>query len=216
VRAVAPTVEAAVAQVAKEVDAATAERVTELVRRIFGRVLKELSDLDNPMRTMLAVDDAPEREGPAALLVPPPPGPADWDAPPAAERQELEPTFPEIPLDALPPPEPLGSGDPLPAPKADRRAGRRRTSSLPTLEVDPSPGEARSRFDGDRGVVLYNDRHADYLLVKDDELLLLDYLATLVAKEYVVYNNPVATGEAMAEEMVRMVVRVRRQLQKRR
>ena len=40
--------------------------------------------------------------------------------------------------------------------------------------------------------MLYNDRHADYLLVKDDEAVLLDYLATLVAKEYVVYNNPAA------------------------
>ena len=40
--------------------------------------------------------------------------------------------------------------------------------------------------------MLYNDRHPDYLLVKDDEPMLLDYLATLVAKEYVVYNNPAA------------------------
>ena len=46
--------------------------------------------------------------------------------------------------------------------------------------------------------------------------MLLDYLATLVAKEYVVYNNPVASGHVIAEEMVRMVVRVRRHLQKRR
>ena len=150
------------------------------------------------------------------LAVPPPPEPADWDAPPADDRQDLEPAFPQIPLDALPPPEPLEPGDPLPAPQADRRTGRRRSANLPSLEVDPSPGEARSRFDEDRGVVLYNDRHPDFLLVKDDEPMLLDYLATLVAKEYVVYNNPVATGRAMAEEMVRMVVRVRRHLQKRR
>jgi hypothetical protein len=217
VRAVAPTVEAAVTRVAKEVDAATAERVTELVRRIFGRVLKELSDLDNPMRTMLAVEEAMEREGVLpGLVVPPPPEPADWDAPPVADRQELEPAFPQIPVDALPPPEPLGPGDPLPAPRADRRTGRPRSTNLPSLEVDPSPGDARSRFDEDRGVVLYNDRHPDFLLAKDDEPMLLDYLATLVAKEYVVYNNPVATGPATAEEMVRMVVRVRRHLQKRR
>ena len=64
--------------------------------------------------------------------------------------------------------------------------------------------------------MLYNDHHADFLLVKDDEPMLLDYLATLVAKEYVVYNNPVASGEVTAEDMVRMVVRVRRHLQRRR
>ena len=64
--------------------------------------------------------------------------------------------------------------------------------------------------------MLYNDRHADYLLVKDDEPVLLDYLATLVAKEYVVYNNPRATSEDLAEEMVRMLVRVRRHTPRRR
>ena len=217
VRAVAPTVDAAVTQVAQEVDAATAERVAELVRRIFGRVLKELSDLDNSMRTMLTVDDAPERETMLpGLGVPPPPEPAGWDAPPVNDRRELEPVFPEIPADALPPPPPLEEGDPLPPPQPDRRAGRRRSTNLPSLEVDPSPGDARSRFEEERGVVLYNDRHADFLLVKDDEPMLLDYLSTHVAKEYVVYNNPLASGQAMAEEMVRMVVRVRRHLQKRR
>ena len=202
---------------AREVDAATAERVTDLVRRIFGRVLKELSDLDNPMRTMLAVEEAMEREGVLpGLVVPPPPEPADWDAPPADDRQDLEPAFPEIPAGCLATARAARTGRSLPAPQADRRTGRRRSVNLPSLEVDPSPGDARSRFDEDRGVVLYNDRHPDFLLVKDDEPMLLDYLATLVAKEYVVYNNPVATGRAMAEEMVRMVVRVRRHLQKRR
>lgn len=65
-------------------------------------------------------------------------------------------------------------------------------------------------------MVLYNDRHPDYLLVKDDEPGLLDYLATLVAKEYVVYNNPRASSDEVTEEMVRMLVRVRRHLPRRR
>ncbi len=60
--------------------------------------------------------------------------------------------------------------------------------------------------------MLYNDQHADYLLVKDDEAALFDYLATLVAKEYVVYNNPRADGDELAEELVRMLIRVRRHL----
>ena len=46
--------------------------------------------------------------------------------------------------------------------------------------------------------------------------MLLDYLATLVAKEYVVYNNPRAESEELAEEMVRMLVRVRRHMPTRR
>ncbi len=47
-------------------------------------------------------------------------------------------------------------------------------------------------------------------------MALLDYLATLVAKEYVVYNNPRAATADVAEEMVRVVVRVRRHLPRRR
>jgi|HubBroStandDraft_6_1064221.scaffolds.fasta_scaffold47836_2 hypothetical protein len=49
--------------------------------------------------------------------------------------------------------------------------------------LDPTPGSVRSRFDAEARVVLYNDRHPDYLMVKDEESPLLDYLATLVAKE---------------------------------
>lgn len=58
-------------------------------------------------------------------------------------------------------------------------------------------------------------QHPDYLFVKGAEPELLDYLATLVAKEYVVYNNPLAAPEDLGEEMVRMVVRVRRHLSRR-
>ena len=61
--------------------------------------------------------------------------------------------------------------------------------------------------------MFYNPGHPDFLLVKDDEPSLLDYLATLVAKEYVVYNHPRAAADELGEEMVRMLVRVRRQLQ---
>lgn len=60
--------------------------------------------------------------------------------------------------------------------------------------------------------MLYNEQHGDFLLVKDDEPALFDYLATLVAKEYVVYNNPRAASDELAEELVRMLVRVRRHL----
>ena len=63
---------------------------------------------------------------------------------------------------------------------------------------------------------MYNDHHNDYLTVKDDEALLLDYLATLVAKEYVLYNNPRVNNDEFAEEMVRMLIRVRRHLPRKR
>jgi hypothetical protein len=74
----------------------------------------------------------------------------------------------------------------------------------------------RSRFDPDNGTVFYNEGHADFLMVKDEESSLLDYLSTLVVKEYVVFNNSRAAAGELAEEMVRMLVRVRRHLPKRR
>ena len=93
-----------------------------------------------------------------------------------------------------------------------RVADGTRQRQLPSIAPDPEPGHRRSRFDEEAGTVLYNDQHADYLLVKDDEAALFDYLATLVAKEYVVYNNPRADSDELAEELVRMLIRVRRHL----
>ena len=51
VKAIEPAVAQTVERVAREVDAQTADRMSEVIRRIFGRVPKELADLDNPMRS---------------------------------------------------------------------------------------------------------------------------------------------------------------------
>src|SRR5439155_11303279 len=53
VQAVEPLVRHTIERVAREVDEQTADRLNDVVRRIFGKVLKELADLDNPMRTAM-------------------------------------------------------------------------------------------------------------------------------------------------------------------
>ena len=196
-RAVEPVVARTVERVAREVDDTTADRLADAIRRVFDRVLKELADLDNPMRTLVG-----SGEGEGALL-------AEESASERepADREERAAVPPLAQLSTDPPAE-------LPPPEAGPDRGRSRR--LPALDRDPDPGEARSRFDPVDKIVLYNDGHPDYLLVKDDEVALLDYLATLVAKEYVVYNNPRAASGELAEEMVRMLVRVRRHLPRRR
>ena len=197
VKSVEPAVAETVARVAQELDATTADRLSDVVRRIFGRVLKELADLDNPMRTPIGADP-----GQGALMEG-----SEGDEP-SEPRDREGPRIPEI----IPPP-----SDPVHRPKAELGGANpegRKSASLPSLAPDPDPGDARSRFDQATGTVFYNESHADYLMVKDSEPVLLDYLATLVAKEYVVYNNPRASGEDLAEEMVRMLVRVRRHLPK--
>ena len=204
VKAVEPAVLRATEKLAQEVDAQAADRLADTLRRVFGRVLKELADLDNPMRT--PVGDEP---GEGGLFEPSSAGPKSSGNDPAGPS--APPGVPELP--ELSSADGNGSGDP---PHREARPDRRRTTDLPSVSPDPDPGEARSRFEVETGIVFYNDRHEDYLVVRDDEPGLLDYLATLVAKEYVLYNNPRAANDDLAEEMVRMLVRVRRHLPRRR
>lgn len=202
VRSIEPVVLRTVERVAREVDLSVAERLNDAVRRIFGRVLKELTDLDNPMRTAVGSEPGlgamfrePEEQGEGGTTV-------MSAGPPEAEPPSVD--------DLLPPPTEPEALASKPPPQAHPAPGR--TKALPSIAPDPSPDGLRSRFDPEGGIVYYNDRHADYLMVKAEEQALLDYLSTLVAKEYVVYNNPRAAPEELAEEMVRMLVRVRRHL----
>jgi len=216
VRSVEPMIKLAAERVRIEVDRATTDRMNDEIRRVFSRVLKELEDLDNPMRTpvgdllgsggILAEGASGEPGDDAA-------GSSDPDADKGSDvgdddgdSGDSEPTVAD-----LTPDDPV---DQPPALSESARPGNRRSKRLPSLELDPEPSESRSRFDAEAAVVFYNDKHPDYLLVQDDESGLLDYLATLVAKEYVVYNNPMAAPEELSEEMVRMLIRVRRQLRR--
>ena len=203
VRSVEPAVARTLERVAREVDVDVAGRLNDVVRRIFGRVLKELDDLDNPMRT--AIGTLP---GQGALL-------EEIHGDRRGLQQETATGLPEArpeppTIDELVPP--VRSEELTAEHSPEAQPAPSRSKSLPTLLPDPSPDGVRSRFDPDEGVVYYNDQHPDYLLLKSEEPALLDYLATLVAKEYVVYNNPRAGSDELAEEMVRMLVRVRRHL----
>lgn len=197
VGAIEPAIQRSLERVTREVDAQLADRLADTIRRIFGQVLRELEDVDNPMRTPLG-----ESEGDGALEA----------SKGEAVTDRLEGRRPhEAPglEDLLPQPRPE---PPETTPEAQARPSSGRYRRLPNLAADPFPDGARSRYDHELGIVFYNDRHPDYLMVKGDSAALLDYLATLVAKEYVVYNNPWAAPGDLGEEMVRMVVRVRRYL----
>jgi hypothetical protein len=194
VRSVEPVLNRALERVRRDVDIATAERLGDALRQVFGRVLRELADLENPMRTLVGDDPASDGDG-IAPPSPPPEAADERGESPSIEDLERGPS-PSPP--APPPTRPGGGGD--------------RQRRLPSIAPDPSPSHRRSRFEADSGTVLYNEQHADFLVVKDDESALLDYLATLVAKEYVVYNNPRADPDELAEELVRMLIRVRRHL----
>jgi hypothetical protein len=214
VRTVEAPIREAVQRIARALDEQTADRLSDTVRRIFGKVLKELADLENPMRASLTGGG----DGPGDGLQASPDGdeslfgePSGPNGDHAASSSRAEPEPPSVdeltpdPVDPVPPSSPASAGE----------GQRRRNANLPSLAPDPTPGNERSRFDEAEGVVLYNESHTDYLLVKDSEPALLDYLATLVAKEYVVYNNPRSAPADLGEELVRMLVRVRRHLPRR-
>lgn len=213
IKRVEPAVLRAVERVARQIEEDVTERLSETIRRIFQRVLKELADFENPMRA--AVGDEPGHGGlfePALaepnLAVLEGGSSETLSATPTVSTGEGEPRY----LEELEQP-----SAPETAPRfMPARPDRRRSAALPTLAPDPSPGAERSRFDAEGGVVLYNEAHPDYLTAKHDEGLLLDYLATLVAKEYVVYNNPRSSSDEVAEEMVRILVRLRMHLPVRR
>jgi hypothetical protein len=202
VKAIEPAVAHTVERVAKELDAQTADRMSDVIRRIFGRVLKELADLDNPMRA-----PGGSERGEGGIFEPAHQEAADRS--PGREQDESPPDLGELLPSASDPVSPEANDN---SAKPDRSG----SSRLPTVAPDPTPGEARSRFDPDLGIVFFNDVHGDYLMVKDSESALLDYLSTLVAKEYVVYNNPRASSDDVGEELVRMLVRVRRHIPGRR
>lgn len=214
VASITPAVTKAIQKITAAVDEQTSERLADAIRRVFSRVLKELADLENPMQSAVSEpsDAAPAADGQSDLFAEPLATPAPTEGGLLNPPSWPPPTTPSI-NDLIPPPV-----DPIRRPRnaGGEGAERKRTSDLPSVEPDPDPGEKRSRFDLERRVVLYNERHGDFLLVKDDEPSLLDYLATLVAKEYVLYNNPRASLDDLAEEMVQMMVRVRRHLPKRR
>ena len=187
---------------ASEVDVADrrAARPTPSAQ-VFGRVLQGARRPREPdaharRRRRRATATASRRRRP-----PPPSGDAPGGRRPAVDRRPR----PRDPVRLAP----TGTGGPPGRWPAIVSGTCRR--SRPT----PSPVIAAAGSTPTPGTVLYNDQHADFLLVKDDEAALLDYLATLVAKEYVVYNNPRADADELAEELVRMLIRVRRHLPRR-
>ena len=193
VKAIEGPVAQTLERVNREIDAQTADRLSEAIRKIFNRVLKELADLDNPMRSATGTE------------------PGDGGLLEATTTNEV------IEEHAGRPPSNIGEllDRPVDPVEEDTNIDSARPDSsnpsrLPTIAPDPEPGESRSRFDPVDGIVYFNESHSDFLMVKESETMLLDYLSTLVAKEYVVYNNPRADPTEMGEELVRMLVRVRR------
>ena len=125
VKAIEPAVTRTVERVAREVDAQTADRLSDVIRRIFGRVLKELADLDNPM---LGRAGSELGEGAVLELQPEPGAPSDS----ASGAPGAPPDF----SDLLPPPiDPVSSEPERDGARPDRPGG----NHLPTVAAGSQP-----------------------------------------------------------------------------
>jgi anti-sigma regulatory factor (Ser/Thr protein kinase) len=160
------------------------------LREIFTLVLRELNDLENPLRTSVA--DPGGEIGP---------GGADQtrahkgsfsrggDGAGATTASEIDPEAPS--------------------------AARQRQRASPAWRLLPFPEDRRhlrSDFDAEARVIRVNELHPDYRAAREDGSAQLHYLTWLTAKELALWQNPHSDALATAEDMIRILVRARRHL----
>lgn len=168
-----------VTKVASELDKETEGKILSALRRTFRRVLRELATMDSPFKTGVPSPDGEVRPGTPTLEA--------GEVPGGQTRRKKR----------------KSTGATLPA--VDRTAPgttRQKITKLPTIYYDDQLGSVRSRFDEGLGVIFVNDAHQDYLAVKAEPLRKYRYLMMLIAKEYVLWNNPHVQSEAVSEELV--------------
>jgi hypothetical protein len=160
------------------------------LREIFNHVLRELEDLENPLRASVA---APGGEvGP---------GSAGPDRAPAGSR-----------------PGGGSGGEGASAPEIDLETPavtRQRQRPSAAWRLLPFPEEKRhlrSDFDSDARVIQVNELHPDYRAAREGEAAHLHYLMMLTAKELALWQNPHTDALTAAEDMIRILVRARRYL----
>jgi hypothetical protein len=173
-------------RLAKVLDQKTESKLLTVLRDIWSKVLKELRDLDNPMKTPVLSKSGEDGPG----------GPTETSGEAEGWDDEAGGRGPKPHLPAIDPTQPTTS--------------QQRFRSLPNLLPDTLPNQYRSRFQD--GIIFYNDQHPDYLMVKSDSIAKINYLMSIIAKEYVLWNFSGASGAELTEEMIRLMTRARKHL----
>jgi hypothetical protein len=160
------------------------------LREIFTQVLRELNDLENPMRN--AVSDPGGAVGPGGT------------EPGRAPHPERSPDGSRA-----------GAGNESPVNADTSSVSRQRRRALPAWRLLPFADDKRhlrSDFDGEARMILVNELHPDYRTARNDGSAHLHYLTWLTAKELALWQNPHSDAPATAEDMIRILVRARRHL----
>jgi len=162
------------------------------LREVFAKVLKELEDLDMPLRTGVA--DPEGTPGPGAGVDPADrvPGGIHPGRPGnegGATSQAVDPSHPQM--------------------------TRQRSRPLPTWHPKPfadDKSHLRSELDPVQRVIYVNERHPDYVISKRTPQGFMMYLTLLTAKELSLWHFPRVDSVAVSEEMVRIYLRARKYL----
>lgn len=81
----------------------------------------------------------------------------------------------------------------------------RRKRGLPGYTYRKAPGELwRSRYDGDRYLIIINNGHADFIYASKQKKRKLKYISRLFAKELVLANFPEQNREQILERMIEL------------
>ncbi len=76
---------------------------------------------------------------------------------------------------------------------------------LPGYTFNHCPGELwRSRYDSERGIIIINSGHADFLFASKSNPRKLRYITKLYAKELVLVNFPEADSDKLLERMIEL------------
>lgn len=162
------------------------------LREIFARVLKELEDLEMPLRTGVPHPDGEPAQGAAEDSTDVVPGgsrPGRAGAAGKPTSQAVDPTQPQM--------------------------TRQRSRPLPTWYPKSFADEKnhlRSELDPVQRVIYVNDRHPDYDASKRTPQGFMLYLTLLTAKELALWHSPPTDSTAVGEEMIRIFLRARKYL----
>ena len=160
------------------------------LRDIFTQVLKELNDLENPLRAPVS--------HPSGEIGP---GGVEQTRISSANRSRGGESAGTSSTSEIDPEIPSGA--------------RQRQRALPAWRLLPFPEDRRhlrSDFDTGARVIQVNELHPDYRAAREDGTAQLHYLTWLTAKELALWQNPHSDALATAEDMIRILVRARRHL----
>ena len=196
VKTIEPQLAKEVAQVTKEHEEKISRQVLTHLRLIFSKILRELKDVESPVRVPFRT--AQGELGPGEVV-------DELDRVPGGakrrkRRKKGQPTLPAV---------------------DETKEGmvKRRYRPLPMVypkEFEEGKQHLRSELDRDQKVIYINSSHEDYKRERAEGVLsFLNYIVLVTTKEYVVWNNPHADQVTIGEDMIRYLVRARRHIPKR-